>query len=190
MSAGRVSRHLLAMLLCWTVLAASAGATAQNPAAAQPGLHPSRYLAYKPRAAQLTGPLRYENNSAQEVGEIESAARGVLSGALVNISGIVAGCGCEEGPECSAQVRVVAYGPARSPGLSLSRIGGHWALGLLQQWELRYEAFRGQHPAPNFGTGADGNARFERFLAEQTALFEDYPRCDDELTADSSAPGR
>jgi hypothetical protein len=180
------SRGALAMLLSLTAFTVS-NAAAQTQSGPSPQQSPFRYLSYKPKASQLVGPLRYENISAQEIDEIEAAARSILPGALVNISGIVAGCQCEEGEQCTAQVRVVAYRPEKTSGLSLSRINGHWSVGLLQQWEFQYAAFLDKYPRPYFGHMPEAKARFEKFLAEQTALFSEYPNCHAEQAP--AAPG-
>lgn len=180
-------RRALAMLLSLPAFAISesAAAQAQNEPASQYAAH--RYLSYKPKASQLVGPLRYENISAQEIDEIETAAHSIMPGALVNISGIVAGCQCEEGEQCTAQVRVVAYLPEKTSGLSLSRINNHWSVGLLQQWEFQYAAFLAKYPKPYFGRMPEAKARFDEFLAEQTALFSEYPSCHAEQAP--AAPG-
>jgi hypothetical protein len=46
---------------------------------------------------------------SEEVREIQAAAHGVVPGALVNISGVVTGCPCEDGTGWSDQVWIVAY---------------------------------------------------------------------------------
>jgi hypothetical protein len=71
----------------------------------------------------------------------------LLPDAIVNISGVVTGCACEDGPACSDQVWVVAYRPEWSKGLELSKINGHWTVGPLQQWWLDYEKLEAERPS-------------------------------------------
>ena len=91
------------------------------------------------RPVRRDGPLRELNVSDDEVREIQSISFAVLPGAMVNISGVVTGCPCEEGPACSDQVWVVAHRPGRSQGLQLSRVNGHWGISVVQQWWLNFE---------------------------------------------------
>lgn len=81
-------------------------------------------------------PLRYENISDREVTEIQIAARDVVPKAIVNISGVVTGCPCEEGAGCTDQAWIVATRPGLSVELQLSRISGTWTIGPIQQFWL------------------------------------------------------
>ena len=65
-----------------------------------------------------------------------------LPRAMVNISPVVTNCPCEEGPNCTAQVYVVATTGDNSKGLQLSRLKDQWMVGVVQQWWLRREALR------------------------------------------------
>ena len=98
-----------------------------------------RTLGTRPR--RRDGPFREINISDDEVREIQSVIRDVVPGAIVNISGVVVGCPCEDGAACTDQVWIVAYTPAISRGLQLSKIGDHWTVGPLQQWWLDYDDF-------------------------------------------------
>jgi hypothetical protein len=63
-----------------------------------------------PTHQTVTRPIRREdslrelNISEDEVREIQSAALQVSPGSIVNISGVVTGCPCEDGLGCSDQV--------------------------------------------------------------------------------------
>jgi hypothetical protein len=67
--------------------------------------------------------------SDQEIREIQAATVEVFPGSLLDISGIVTGCPCEEGLKCSDQVWVVAHRAGHTHGLELSRVNGHWVVG-------------------------------------------------------------
>jgi len=84
-------------------------------------------------------PLRYLNISDDEVREIQGVVREYIPRDMVNISPVIDGCVCEEGPSCSAQVYVVAMNGDFSRGIQLSRVGKAWRIGAIQQWWLEYE---------------------------------------------------
>jgi hypothetical protein len=112
------------------------------------------------------GPLREANLSDNEVREIQGIAFRVFPGAILNISGVVTGCPCEEGPACADQVWVVARSGGQTGGLQLSRIGGRWAIGVIQQWWLDYQRLRSDRTlAPD-----------KRFDALQ-AMLDQFPAC-------------
>jgi hypothetical protein len=142
----------------------------------------SRVLGTRPVRPQ--GKLRDQNLSDDEIREIQAIGLRELPGAVdVNISGVTAGCPCEEGDECSDQVWIVAYRPGESLGLLLSRMEDRWKIGPLQQWWLDYDKL---------------TARRERlsntsFDLEQTWLFDRFPMCPDQPAskkAVATAPGR
>jgi len=54
-----------------------------------------------------------------------------------DISTVTDGCECEEADVCSAEVWLVLYKASRTRSLSLSKIGGHWQVGAVQNWWLR-----------------------------------------------------
>jgi hypothetical protein len=94
------------------------------------------------RPERRNGPLREANLSDNEVREIQAISFRVFPGAILNISGVVSGCPCEEGPACADQVWVVARSGGQTSGLQLSRVGGRWAIGVVQQWWLDYQRLR------------------------------------------------
>ena len=95
------------------------------------------------------GPLRETNLSDNEVREIQAIVFDIYPGAILNISGVVTGCPCEEGPACADQVWIVARSNGQTNGLQLSRIGGRWAIGVVQQWWLNYEKLRTDRTMPS-----------------------------------------
>ncbi len=60
------------------------------------------------RPAYRAEPLRYLNISDEEIRQVQLVSVKFLPRALVNISPVVTNCPCEEGPNCAAQVYVVA----------------------------------------------------------------------------------
>lgn len=123
------------------------------------------------RPLRRDGPLRAENINDEEVREIQTAVSSLLPGAIVNISGVVTGCPCEDGPACSDQVWVVAYRPEWTKGLQLSKISGHWTVGALQQWWLDYDKLEAERPKrPDWKV-------WEDFVAAVEKLQERFPAC-------------
>jgi hypothetical protein len=122
-------------------------------------------------------PLRDSNITDEEVREIQIVARQVMPGAIVNISGVVMGCPCEDGPTCSDQVWIVAYTPEKSRGLQLSKMGGHWTIGPLQQWWINYDEL----------SARSERLRPDAFLTAESDLMEKYPACDKEKAQSPTA---
>lgn len=71
--------------------------------------------------------------------EIQALAFQFYPGSILNISGVVTGCPCEEGPRCTEQVWVVAHSGGQTSGLQLSRVGGHRTIGVVQRWWSDYQ---------------------------------------------------
>jgi hypothetical protein len=90
-------------------------------------------------------PLRYENISDEEVREVQAAAAEILPRDYVSINGVVVGCPCEDGLKCTNQVWVVARRAGVALGLQISKIDGHWVIGPVQRWYLRYQEMRRRH---------------------------------------------
>jgi len=116
-------------------------------------------------------PLRYLNISDDEVREIQLVAAKHVPKVLLNISPVVEGCSCEEGPQCTEQVFIVAEKPEKSVGLQLSRVKNAWVVGSVQQWFLRYDALRAQRKEMSY----------ERFYRAESELLRDFPMCVGEL---------
>lgn len=120
------------------------------------------------RPTRRDGPLREANLSDDEVREIQAAAHGVVPDSLVNISGVVTGCPCEEGTNCSDQVWIVAYSPGLTKGLQLSKIGGRWAVGPVQQWWLDLE---------NIDSRQASFASWTAYGKERQKVLDRFPVC-------------
>lgn len=117
----------------------------------------------KVRPIRREAPLREANITDREIEQITAAGRHLLPGAIVNIGSVVTGCPCEDGPLCTDQVWIVVYRPDQSIGRLLSRIGGSWQIGRVQQWYLDYEEV------------ATGRSRLPR--EQQDAIIDGFPAC-------------
>src|SRR5437879_11483635 len=73
----------------------------------------------KTHPARRDAPLRELNLSDTEVREIQSVALRLLPGSSINLSGVVTGCACEEGPGCSDQVWTVAHRAGKTLGFEV-----------------------------------------------------------------------
>lgn len=94
---------------------------------------------YGSRPRRIDEPLRAENVSDEEIREIQATTVTVYPGAIANVSGVTAGCPCEDGPMCTSQVWILAHRNNRYDGLMLSRISNKWVVGPLQTWWFEYE---------------------------------------------------
>jgi hypothetical protein len=112
------------------------------------------------------GPLRELNLSDDEVREIQSAALQTYPGSILNISGVVTGCPCEEGQECTDQVWIVAHRDGQTHGLQLSRIGSRWRVGTVQQWWLEFAQLR-----------ASRSLSPSAYTEQIQALYDRFPAC-------------
>ena len=113
-------------------------------------------------------PFRENDINDEEVSEIQAAARELIPGAIVMISGVAKGCPCEDGPGCSAQVWTAIHLRDKTRSLELSDINEHWVIGPVQQWFLESENLqRNQYP-----TRAE-------YSAAEAALNDRYPTCAD-----------
>ncbi len=133
--------------------------------------------AHELRPQRRDEPLRYENISDIEVREIQDVAAKFVAKAIVNISPVVTGCPCEEGPQCTDQVYIVASNPADSVGLQLSRVKNSWQVGVVQRWWLRYDALQVRR----------GTMAWPAYEALQAELLRELPQCVGELVPAASA---
>jgi hypothetical protein len=127
--------------------------------------------AYELRPKRRDEPLRYLNISDYEVREIQLMAEKYLPKVLLNISPVVTGCPCEEGPQCIDQVYIIAETAQSAKGLQLSRVRNAWVVGSVQQWFLRYEELRSRKNKMDYW-------KFER---AENELYLDFPSCVGEL---------
>ncbi|HEU5135011.1 MAG TPA: hypothetical protein VFU13_07690 [Steroidobacteraceae bacterium] len=100
---------------------------------------------------------------------------------FLNISPVVAGCACEEGPQCTDQVYIIAETGQTSKGLQLSRIKNSWTVGNVQQWWLRHDELLARSKKWDY-------AKLESALNE---LYGEFPICVGELVpAENSTASR
>src|SRR5579871_850996 len=136
-----------------------------------------------PNAWRRHGPLREINLSDNEIREIQAIALRVFPGAILSISGVVSGCPCEEGPQCSDQVWIVAHTGGRTRGLQLSRIGGRWSIGIVQQWWFDYEELRTNVQQQ----AADRNITIRRGYEQLQEMQDKFPACASGQASDAGA---
>ncbi|WP_405234005.1 hypothetical protein [Lentisalinibacter salinarum] len=134
--------------------------------------------AHQLRPRRPTDPLRETNISDNEVRQIEQATRAVFPTALVNISGVTSGCPCEDGPDCTDQVWVVAWHSKESHGLKLSLIGGEWVTGPIQRWWLQYESLGNRYDALGPLDTEEKRAAARGLMQERMSLIESFPECE------------
>jgi hypothetical protein len=127
--------------------------------------------AYELRPRRRDEPLRYLNISDNEVREIQLMAENYLPNVLLNISPVVTGCPCEEGPQCTDQVYIVAETPQSSKGLQMSRVRNAWVVGNVQQWWLKHDEL----------TAKSGKMNYEKYESAMNELVRDFPMCVGEL---------
>jgi hypothetical protein len=133
--------------------------------------------AFELRPARRDTPLRYLNISDEEVREVQSVSAKYLPRATVNISPVVTDCPCEEGPDCTAQVYVLANHDGETRGLQLSRLHDRWTVGAVQQWWLRRDALHVPDPK-------DGLVAQYQYMKAVHELNAEFPVCVNEV-----APG-
>jgi len=127
--------------------------------------------AHELRPRRRDEPLRYLNISDNEVREIQLMAEKYLPRVLLNISPVVTGCPCEEGPQCTDQVYIVAETAQSSRGLQMSRVRNAWVVGSVQQWWLKHDELAAQR----------GKMGYEKYESALNELARDFPMCVGEL---------
>ena len=177
----RVSMVLMAAVLALGLAATVAAAEQQASTrpAAFPHRNDVRFRAWQLLPKRRDEPLRYLNITDNEVREIQLVAEKYIPKVLLNISPVVTGCPCEEGPQCTDQVYIVAENGQGSRGLQLSRVKNAWVVGTVQQWYFRYEELLTRERKTNY---------LDQMRAE-SELFRDFPVCVGELVpADNKSP--
>ena len=106
--------------------------------------------AFELRPQRVDTPMRELNLSDGEIREIQVIAGKFALSSMLNISPVIAGCACEEGPLCTDQVYVVATTPAETLGLQLSRVRNAWTVGPVQQWWLQFDKLRARMPTMDY----------------------------------------
>jgi hypothetical protein len=130
--------------------------------------------AYELRPRRRDSPMRYINLSDNEMREIQDVASRHLSRTVLNVSPVIEGCACEEGPLCTDQVYVVMHASGKSVGLQLSRVKKIWKVGVVQLWWLKYDALRAQ----------GGSMDYQKFLRAEGDLLREFPVCVSELATE------
>jgi hypothetical protein len=127
--------------------------------------------AYELRPRRRDAPMRYLNLSDNEMREIQGVASEHLSNTVLNVSPVIEGCPCEEGPMCTDQVFVVTHASGKSVGLQLSRVKKVWKVGVVQLWWLRYDALGAQKSSMDY----------QKFMRTESELYRDFPICVGEM---------
>ena len=177
----RVSMVLVAAVLALglAALVAAEEPRASARSASYSNRPDTRFRAWQLLPKRRDEPLRYLNISDYEVREIQLVAEKYLPKVLLNISPVVTGCPCEEGPQCTDQVYIVAESGQSSRGLQLSRVKNAWVVGTVQQWYLKYEELVTRKPKMDF---------LDRMRAE-SELYREFPVCVGELVpAENNSP--
>lgn len=123
--------------------------------------------AFELRPHRRDTPMRELNITDNEVREIQEVAAKYAMHSMLNISPVIAGCACEEGPLCTDQVYVVAELPEKTVGLELSRVRNAWVVGAVQKWWIQYAELRAKFSTMEFR--AYESARYQLLL--------EFPRC-------------
>jgi hypothetical protein len=123
--------------------------------------------AHEVRPRRRDDPLRELNITDEEVREIQRLTRSYIPDAYVNISSVVTGCPCEEGPDCEDQVYVLADAGAKTVGLQLSRLGKSWKVGAVQKWWLAYDRLLAQRDTMDF----------LEYHSAEVNLAREFPAC-------------
>ena len=115
--------------------------------------------------------MRYVNLSDNEMREIQEVASKHLAKTVLNVSPVIEGCPCEEGPLCTDQVYVVTQVSGMPVGLQLSLVKKVWKVGVVQSWWLRYDALRAQQRTMNY----------RAYSSSESELYREFPVCVGEL---------
>lgn len=124
-----------------------------------------RANALRPRRRDT--PLRELNLTDGEVREIQAVASRYAMNSMLNISPVIAGCACEEGPLCTDQVYVVATTADQTTGLQLSRLRNAWTVGPVQAWWFRFDELAKRAPKMDMS----------EFFDAKAALLHEFPMC-------------
>jgi hypothetical protein len=119
------------------------------------------------RPARRDGPLRYLNISDNEVREIQLEAQKFVPRSLVNISPVVTGCPCEEGPQCTDQVHIVANAGDKAFDMQLSRVRNSWQVSTVQKWWWSYLRLKQR----------EAKMDWREYHDAVTALAAEFPIC-------------
>jgi hypothetical protein len=123
--------------------------------------------AYELRPKRRDEPMRYINISDNEMREIQLVAAQYMPRALVNVSPVVTGCPCEEGPSCTDEVFVLANASKTTVGLQLVHIKNVWSVGAVQKWWLKHDSL----------VARMNQMTDEQYDAAEWELLNEFPAC-------------
>jgi len=123
--------------------------------------------AYELRPKRRDEPMRYINISDNEMREIQLVAAQYMPRALVNVSPVVTGCPCEEGPSCTDEVYVLASASNMTVGLQLVHIKNVWSVGAVQKWWLKHDSLVARR----------NQMTDEQYDAADWELVNEFPSC-------------
>jgi len=140
---------------------------------------------YGSRPRRIDEPLRAENVSDEEIREIQATTVTIYPGTIANVSGVTAGCPCEEGPMCDSQVWILAHRDNRYDGLMLSRISNKWVVGPLQTWWFEYDLLAKKMSELRSEKPDDYWEAYMEFREKRIQLEEAFPIC---ISEEESTP--
>ena len=139
--------------------------------------HQQRRHIYGSRPRRIDEPLRAENISDEEIREIQATTVTIYPGTIANVSGVTAGCPCEEGQLCDSQVWILAHRGNRYDGLMLSRISNKWVVGPLQTWWFEYDLLAKKMSALRSEKPDDYWEVYMELREKRIQLEEAFPIC-------------
>jgi hypothetical protein len=125
------------------------------------------HRAWEVRPRRRDTPLRALNISDDEMREVQVVTERFLPRAYVNVSPVVTGCPCEEGPDCKDQLYVMATANGATLGVQLSKGRNGWVVGDVQKWWLRYQRLLDQRSEMDW----------KNFQDAEMVLVLDFPTC-------------
>ena len=144
----------------------------------RPAVSDSSEMKFPPRPYRVDVPMRPDNITDAEVGEISGVVRDLYPSEFLNIGTVVDRCPCEDGPQCSSQVWVVAHKGMETRGLLLSRIDEEWQIGPVQAWWFDYNVLERRMRAVLRERTGNARDQWARLVVEQGELLRRSPRCD------------
>lgn len=127
------------------------------------------YRAERLRPHRRDEPLRDLNLTDNEVREIQEVAKKYAMDTMLNISPVIAGCPCEEGPLCTDQVYIVSVRPDQTLGMELSRVRNAWVVGTVQRWWFQYAALESR----------SSKMDYREYESAWQLLLREFPMCVD-----------
>jgi len=177
-------RNIRLLIIACAGLALTMSGWAENGAKAKPRTYnPYSGDVWKTRPTRRDTPLREDNITDVEVAQVEAVVQELYPGSIVYISGVTAGCPCQDGPACSDQVWSVADRGQSSSGLALSKIDGEWQLGPLQKWWLTRDRIWTTYKERRRESDELKRIDYQEYLRRLTEHYKAFPSCS--ATADS-----